>query len=104
MAMNMEFKQLDWDYKHYVEYGREVWAIHYFKLPEWVNEERICKLKVYEYDSMCYGNCFTATLWWFNRGVQLVRASDMVKSLTDCQILAEQRLHEIFGIFLNKDQ
>lgn len=79
--MNITIKQLEWDYFSPPKDNgiNKVFAIHNFKLPEWMREKNNCCIEIGE--GYYWGDkWFIARVWWFNRGVSIVSDYDKIKT------------------------
>lgn len=100
-----QFRQLEWEhfnpYKDGIIYNKIV-AESMFVLPNWITEEKDCKITICENDYTRSFKIYTATIWWFNRGVGLVNSQDEITNINDCIELANNRLFELGTLFLSR--
>jgi len=103
LAAAYSFRQLEWDYYSPPKISnsfRKIVAQHKFELPKFINEKRECTIDICEADYSWTGLVYEATIWWFNRGVNIVHSSEGIKSVEDCQKLVDERMFEFSTVFL----
>lgn len=99
-----EFKQLEWEYftppRKNASDVYPVHAVSSFLLPQWIVEKRGAGIEIAEYPYH-HTPCYQATMWWFNRGVQMVGLGE-AQTVNQCIELVNERLFEFATLFLSK--
>jgi len=105
LAAAYSFRHLEWDYYTPPKISnsfRKIVAQHKFELPEFMDEKRECTIDICELDYSWTGLVYVATIWWFDRGINIVCLSEGIKSMGECQKLVDERMFEFSTVFLGR--
>jgi hypothetical protein len=103
LATAFSFRQFEWKYYNPPKKSNsfaDIVADCKFDLPKWIDEKRDCKIDIVATNYSWTGLHYTATLWWFNRGIHLVNSQDEIKTINECIELANKRMFELCTVFL----
>lgn len=72
-----------------------------FALPEWVKEKKNCRIEITTDKDESF---YQSTIWWFNRGVDIVAKNEESRNMFECIKITETRIFELFNIIINDRQ
>lgn len=97
--------KIEWDYcEKTPEIGRAwvyIVARHDFSIPSWMKENAKCRIEITTDKEESY---YQSTIWWFNRGVQIVGKDEEIRNIFECVKLTDTRIDELFNLFRNEKQ